>query len=501
MRPYKKAREEARSGGGSLFKLITLPGYTGSVWTPKWSNESRLETHFRPTGPLTADGTAMMPWRASGEPGNYGEWITGMPILTMGTANKETFIAAFEDPDSPGDILDPDIHTTPAYEFITNIKRLCRDNTRLENLLMKGGKGRAAAVPGYIATRGLVQGILLRHGTTDYYSKPVSAMLMLTPSACAAMEEALDAEVEGYNGDPDNYAARFKCGDVLDADGGRILSFYNANTAAVTSDVTNVNWNSMKAQNKMGAKKDKSDFSRYACDVVAGPSGAPMTLPLPRDAQGRISLPGMQMFTPWSEVLRFLSEDEMIDVIVKAFADMPEIVLSCLKSYHDKLPAYVKNSATSIAMGNLTGNTDQLPGLGQPYAAPSGSPQVMYPQGYGQPQVAPQAQPQGFGPGQMAPQAAPQPGQMAPQPAQQTPQTAPAAPETAAVSWNATPSEEEKAPEFIPQGAITPEDMANLAAGSAPEQAPAMAPAQNGGSNADAVAAALERINNLKAQA
>jgi hypothetical protein len=213
-----------------------------------------------------------------------------------------------------------------------------------------------------------------------------------------------------------------------------------------------------------------------------------MALPLPRDATtGKVGLPNMKLFTPWHEVLRFLTEDEMLDVIVRSFADMPEIVLACLKTYHDKLPPYVKNSATSIAMGNITGNTDQLPGIGAAPLTPTPAPQGAgtVPAGTPLPQAAPQQSVGTVAPGATAPQAAAVNWAGAPAPEAST---APAA----------VPAEPKQ--EFIPEGAITPEDMAKLAGETAGTPAPAGPAAQPAASNADAVASALERINNLKAE-
>jgi len=45
-------------------------------------------------------------------------------------------------------------------------------------------------------------------------------MLMMSPSACTALNEKLNAQVEGYNGNPDDYDKRFACGDITGIDTG-----------------------------------------------------------------------------------------------------------------------------------------------------------------------------------------------------------------------------------------------------------------------------------------
>jgi hypothetical protein len=482
MQPYKRAREQGdASGSNRLYKLLVKPEWRGTVWKPRWNKELRTETHFRPTGPMTEDRKGFLPWRLSGEESNFGPWLGALPIITFGTAAKNTVVVAFEDPDRPGEMLDTDVHPTPITQFIANARTIANNDPRIEHALFKGGPGRSAAIP-RLGAVGLMQGVLLQSGTNNYYQAPkFPALMMLSSSACSALEDTLNAEVEGYAGDPENWDTRFQCGDILNPDAGRILSFYTdgAPTAATGAGAAQaVDWNKGAAGNK---KADKSkEFAGYACEVVGATAGAPITFPLPRREDGTLGIGDKSFFTPWRDVVRFLGAEEMIEVLVKSFEDHPEILLAALKPYHDQLPNYIKENATVIV--SAPAPQEQLPGLGPQQPAPQGAwPTQPQPQAPAQPQTTPQTTP-------------------APIPPTETTQT-PAQPQ-GGVDWSGggtpTPAETGDTGAFMGDGTMSPDAMGAFSGGQPAAQQPVAPSAAPGANQNDAMQGALDRLNSLR---
>jgi hypothetical protein len=337
-----------RKVGNSLDNRYSMPGmklttaaYKGEVWSPKWDDNTRLETHIRPVGPMNKEGTDFLPWRYSGEVNDVGQWLMSYPLFRGGTSELTTFVAALQDPKSPGDILDTNEHPSPAHCFVNAAKTMCNNDTskRWKAILMDGKSGKGAALPKRIGSWGFIQGILLQHGNTakiSYKSPRWPVMLMMSPSALTAVLDVLNTEKEGYVGDPEDYNARFACGDVIGVTTGSILSLFNGRTEKTTTDAGGgVDWS------KTGVKtghRTVTELAYYKCEVVK-------RLQLPKNANGVISLPGAenkQLFTPWEKAIRLLSEAEMVDALCKAYSDVPELLRFCLKPYYQYLPAFVK---------------------------------------------------------------------------------------------------------------------------------------------------------------
>ena len=346
MKSYKQASTAyASRGTGGI--LITNSSYVGSVWKPKWSKagEVRAETHVRFVGPLTEDRTNFQPWRFGPEQNEFGPWITRVPVFTGGTAETLSFIAAFADPNSPGDCMDTTVSPTPATTFLLHATKMAKADATLKVMLLDGTASKAAPLPKKMSAMGLAQAVLLRHGAKDYYKKPIVPVLMMfSPGACWALEDVLNKEVEGYKGDPLDLKARFVSGDILDANGGRIISFYNdlAGVAAEEAEAV-VDWS--KADSG-GDRPKAQEFARYACSLKT-------KLPMPRNAQGQVVTPsGKPVFTPWEKVLRFMTDKEQVELLCRAYADLPGLLSDCLRPYRDMLPKFVKGDAQVTVPGN-----------------------------------------------------------------------------------------------------------------------------------------------------
>lgn len=345
MKSFKDAvaQYSKRSDGGTL---VTKPTYPGSVWKPKWSGkgEARMETHVRFTGPMTEDRKNFMPCRYGPEDNEFGNWLVCAPVFTGGTTEQFSFIAGLEDPNSPGDIMDLTMNPSPAAEFQLHAKRMANSDPMLKNILLEGGKGRRAALPKRLESCAFAQGVIFQHGTLNYYKRPQSPVLFfMSPGACLALQDALNKKVENYTGDPLDLKSRFAAGDILDANSGCVLSFYNALSGTATPEQTAVDWN--KAGSTVG-KQQAEEFSHYACEVKSRVS-------IPKDANGQlINLAGKPLFTPWSDVIRFLDVKEQVEILCRAYADLPVLLRDCLRTYSDYLPNFVRGNATVTVNGN-----------------------------------------------------------------------------------------------------------------------------------------------------
>jgi hypothetical protein len=346
MRRYR----DSGAGGSDVMKgnLIASDAYrarNGNVWKPKWDDSVRLDTVMRFTGPATADGKGLMPHRYSGDANDFTEFIHCLPIFSGGSYNRYTFIAGYKNPEDPDDILSPDEYPTPAQMLQKAAKRLAQADAEMERILFKGKN----AVGPVIKYFGLLQGILLQYGTKNYRNSPkMPCIFTLSWSAKRALEEVLGKEVEGYVGDPEDYSKRFVAGDVLNADTGKLFAFFNAKAAAVAANTqAGPNWSN--AGGNGGTDQSSHEFSSYGCEVVG-------ECPLPKNPDGTLVFAQQgTLFTPWSQALRFLDEKEMVNILVQAYNDMPQLILPAFRSRYDELiPRYMKDGATVTMPGTDT---------------------------------------------------------------------------------------------------------------------------------------------------
>jgi hypothetical protein len=323
--------------------MISQKGFAGGVWTPAWSKagEVRAETHFRIVGPPTADGKGIIPYRESGEPRNFSHWIVPAAVFKGGTSKFVSFIA--EQKDEDGKPIDPQYQPSPAHIFVDYVYRRAKEDPAIKVNLTEGSRGAPVRA---IKDHAFVQGILFRHGGKDYYEGnkfKIGTILMLSPSAASAIEEMVDLEHEDYTGDPDDYAARFVHGNIIDADTGPIIKLYNALCGEAASESKEVDLSA--AAKGGGSGKGSTEFASYACEIVK-PS-----LPLPRDPDGVLTFHKQgRLFTPWNKALRFLTDQEMVETLVRAYEDHPDVLRAALGSrYGEFLPNFIKGNASVTA--------------------------------------------------------------------------------------------------------------------------------------------------------
>jgi hypothetical protein len=137
-----------------------------------------------------------------------------------------------------------------------------------------------------IESVGLLQGMLFENAGREYKNpqngmyKPLHpVMLVLPKSAREALETLANTEVKGYTGSPDDYASRYACGDFLSCANGKLVTFTYVP--------------------QMGTM-----MSHYTASI--GAKAIPVALPTVKSE-----------WTPWDNLLRFLTIEEQIALLVQ----------------------------------------------------------------------------------------------------------------------------------------------------------------------------------------
>jgi hypothetical protein len=204
--------------------FLLQSGCGTEVWKPSY-NDGVTTVRFFP-GKNPDDPNNWDPFRLGDEPRQFGDWIRRYPaVRSMGDPGA-TFI--IKDPADDSIQLE----MTPAWVLYNAINRAVNQKSDPGwGGYLKGGQGRGAQLPRpgevYLAQCCIVQhkGKLKSpfYGAAD--DKHV--VLEMGTSAGKALLDLCDAPVEGYQGPPENYDARFQSGDIVDPAGGRYVTFYS----------------------------------------------------------------------------------------------------------------------------------------------------------------------------------------------------------------------------------------------------------------------------------
>lgn len=342
-------KDKGEAGKRDIGIIIKNPAYPGILVKPIYGRQVREYTLFRPTGPLNKDGTDFLPWRNSGAPGDigvggYNDWFFKEDVFDGGTANRVTFLAATLGPD--GRVISNDTRPSIAHDFVRLVRRGVKDTVD-ELKLMRGSNSRSAPVRSP-KTHGFVQGMLLARGAEDYRAAPkFPCILMLPQSARVALYDALEAPNPEFVGDPQDLNGRFLSGDVLRAAGGKILVLSNNKAESIPSQPTSVSFTpGVAAPGRQRQSGGEEEFNRYICEIR--PQGFP---DLPRDQSGRIAIATNLLFTPWDQALRYLTEQEMIEQLIRAYGDVPHILRMGLGHIPGALPPSIASGTTYFPGG------------------------------------------------------------------------------------------------------------------------------------------------------
>ena len=365
-------KDKGEAGKRDVGIIIKNPAYQGILVKPVYGKQIREYTLFRPTGPLNKELTDFLPWRNSGAPGDIGvggyfDWFFKEDVFDGGTANRVTFLAATMGPD--GKVISNDTRPSIAHDFVRLVRRGVKDTVD-ELKLMRGSNSRSAPVKSP-KTFGFVQGMLMARGADDFRAAPkFPCILMLPTSARTALYDALEAPNPAFNGDPADLANRFLSGDVLRAAGGKIIVLSSNKAEAVQAAPTSVSFSpgaASAAPTRQRQGGDGEEFNKYICEIR--PQGF---ADLPRDQMGRIAIDPNLLFTPWNQALRYLTEQEMIEQLVRAYSDVPHILRLGLGHIPGALPPSIA-AGTSYFPGTGGGPAPAAPAAPPPPAAPVAS--------------------------------------------------------------------------------------------------------------------------------
>jgi hypothetical protein len=231
-----------------------------------------------------------------------------------------------------------------------------------------------------IESVGLLQGMLFENAGREHKNpqngmyKPLHpVMLVLPKSAREALETLANTEVKGYTGSPDDYASRYACGDFLSCANGKLVTFTYVP--------------------QMGTM-----MSHYTASI--GAKAIPVALPTVKSE-----------WTPWDNLLRFLTIEEQIALLVQYWPpDAVDFVFGH-SEWADLLPGNVRGRWEARTRPVQFPQAQQPLGAVPPGYVPLSAHQHMQPQ----PQYAPPAQYAPQAPAPQAPQApAPTPPSAAP---------------------------------------------------------------------------------------
>jgi hypothetical protein len=338
--------------------------------------EFKSRTLFRPFGPPTADMKQIVPTRCqnadgtlSARPKDYSSWITAKQLVKgVGTSEWATFL--LNQVDENGNYLPRQQHKTPYDILYKTWKAMCARDDKLKQLGVGSNEKRAAIQP--IKTFAMIQGALAEHRGKQINPPILPTILVLSWSAKGSLETLMEIETDTFRAlSPEqkqqfasDVKSRFASWDILNYDTGKYLLFYGNKSGAVVSSPAAVDWSGQQSYTPNG---ESQELSKYLVKPVDCP-------PLPRDASGQMLFATQgRLFTPWEKVLRFLSNEEMADILVGAFRDQPTLLIESFSAY-GWLPA-------SLARGQMisipTGGPVVGPALGAVGGMPAGIPGMM----------------------------------------------------------------------------------------------------------------------------
>lgn len=343
--------------------FLLQSGCGTEVWKPSY-NDGVTTVRFFP-GKNPDDPNNWDPFRLGDEPRQFGDWIRRYPaVRSMGDPGA-TFI--IKDPADDSIQLE----MTPAWVLYNAINRAVNQKSDPGwGGYLKGGQGRGAQLPRpgevYLAQCCIVQhkGKLKSpfYGAAD--DKHV--VLEMGTSAGKALLDLCDAPVEGYQGPPENYDARFQSGDIVDPAGGRYVTFYSLkggdprqgrNTALTAAAAFG---GGSGRQSSGGGRDEDIGFGCYVEPTFAGMGAA--ILAVEEQIKRKVR--------PWDDIVRFPTLEEQAAILCSRFP--PAMILYAYQDFPSWIPETVRAKAVgqvNVAMG---GHGGPLPGAAAPgYVAPA----------------------------------------------------------------------------------------------------------------------------------
>jgi hypothetical protein len=281
-----------------------------------------------------------LPCRINEEQSNFTLWMLACRVAKMmGVNDKFTCITNLKDAD-PRDLGPIDRFS---QAMTSAIDKSARSLPEEWERWVKGRQGQGAKIP-RIDNYGLIQGMIFESAGKvfkgqDGRPKPMHpTVLCLSKSARIALQVACNTEVPGYAGNPEDYNARFTCGDFLSCKGGRYIRFFHVPRAQNTNP-------------------------HYGVEFLS-------PCPLPESLVAREWL-------PWNKLLVFMTKEEQLGLLSTHFPPEPLDYVFRDTEYRDMLPRHVPGAFARMmathAQGYGPGAPAPMPGYA-PAPAPGFAP-------------------------------------------------------------------------------------------------------------------------------
>jgi hypothetical protein len=321
-------RDKIPAGGG----LDGLPGFhvvlPGNAHRTQFLSWDKGKTVFR-IYPAIANGREF-PWREDSRPSSFSDWIDCYKFVKMMGVNDK-FTCFVNVKGKAGDAT----HIGPIEKFSNSMINAIKTNARAFDQewewWVKGvqNSGRNIKIP-KVEMWGFVQGALYECGekvfmdATRTRAEPQHpSLLCLTKSARIGLEMLCNEEVPGFNGNPEDFNARYTCGDFLGCQAGKLVQFVK----------------------NPGGQNERPHY-----DVSLLPFPAPIPLEVVAAE-----------WKPWDQLLHLLTEDEQMGLLVAHFPPEPLDYAFKGTPWHGFLPP-----STQGAYDRLLASRNQMPGAAQP---------------------------------------------------------------------------------------------------------------------------------------
>lgn len=353
--------EHGNSEFGSRQGQYLVRNNLAEVWGPTFGNGTTTIRAFPAKNPDDPTGQAWDPYRLSGEPNHFGDWLRRYPAIRSFGDPGVTMIIG--DPANPQD----DKFASPAWVLYNSIDRAVANKQDQQGWagLLRGGAGRGAQLckPSEVY---LVQGCIIKH-KEKVYSPPQGlapdhklVVFSLSTSAGQAMMGELNKVREGYTGSDADWEQMYANGDPVGLDAGRFITFYklaDGDPRVQQTPVAQAGWNLQSPQGGRNMGQSRSqEPAGYGCFMEPAFGNISAAF---RPYEGYIA--GKVM--PWEQLLYFPTIDEQAMRIADKFP--VDVIMYAWRDHPQWIPDSVRQRAVAAVSA-------AVPAFPQGYGAPGG---------------------------------------------------------------------------------------------------------------------------------
>lgn len=293
------------------------------------------------------------------DPLGFGDWIRRYPAVRSMGDPPVTFVQF-----DPADPLD-DPQMTPGWMLFRAIDRAVaagQDRAGWASLL-RGSAGRGAQLskPSEVY---LVQCVVCQYKNRPYNppkgfgSEDRLVVMELGPSAGMAMIQEMHREVEGYQGDPDDFEHRYVNGDPISLHNGRFINFYTLKDGdpRQMQQTGSQGWNMGGQQGgQTSGRGGQQDPIGYGCFMEPTFGGVPANFTQYEPfIHSRVR--------SWDDIIRVPTLEEQAHLLADKFP--PEVIEYAWSARPEWIPEEVRRRARAVHTMTMPQNTPEG-GFGQ----------------------------------------------------------------------------------------------------------------------------------------